>query len=672
MTKKDSLDDATLRSAFSKRGFAEPDLTVVVGGEEFQHHSVLFCLASEYFDKMLSADTKASHTRKIEFPHGDPKEWVRFCRYLDPRSTFTSSTYPVSEADAMELLPWFHRFGMTNLRHECDERLLTSSSSPKFLEADLEDVDHELSTMTDIRGWIETATTYEIPKTLDAVMKELKKAADAFPEILTEDILENIRPFWSTPAGIELWDVVKAMIPDDVKSCQDDAELQADKGLFKIVAKSCEVPAQIRTLKSKADFNAIVKIMTNYRYCPQIQQEGCAAFRDPIMQTAEAHILSAVEGGIEAIVSAMTTHTNVSMVQEHGCAALGNLICSDENCIMIAAKDGIEAIVSGLTAHKKVSKVQEWGCLALGNLARNPANCVSIAEKDGIEAIVKAMKKHSKNSGVQKEGCDALANLACNPTNKVSIAEKHGIEVIVNAMTAHINESTVQEQACLALGNLARNDANNSVSIAAKDGIEAIVSAMTAHTNVLMVQEQGCGVLGSLARNNDANRISIESNGGIEAIVSAMAAHSKNPEMQGSGCGTLGNLASNNDVNRVSIAAKGGIEAVVSAMTAHSDVSKVQVQGCGALGNLASNNDANCESIAAKDGIEAIVSAMTAHSDVSMLQQRGCLALFNLCFNASVFPMVAEKGGVAVLEQNPGNKHAETALTRLNSLNDAD
>jgi hypothetical protein len=63
---------------------------------------------------------------------------------------------------------------------------------------------------------------------------------------------------------------------------------------------------------------------------------------------------------------------------------------------------------------------------------------------------------------------------------------------------------------------------------------------------------------------------------------------------------------------------------------------------------------------------------MTAHSEESMLQQRGCLALFNLCFEESVAPMVGEKGGVAVLEQNPGNKHAETALTRLNSLNDAD
>jgi hypothetical protein len=94
----------------------------------------------------------------------------------------------VSEEDAKALLPWFHLFRMTNLLQECDERL--SISSPKFLDDDGDDdlndvVDHQRSTMMEIMVCAETATTYDLSKTLDAMMKELKKAVTGFPEVIT-------------------------------------------------------------------------------------------------------------------------------------------------------------------------------------------------------------------------------------------------------------------------------------------------------------------------------------------------------------------------------------------------------------------------------------------------------------------------------------------------------
>jgi hypothetical protein len=138
----------------------------------------------------------------IEFPDRDPEEWVRFCRYLKPRSLFTSNTLHVNEEDAKALFPWFHIFGMINLLQECDERLSLSYS--KFLEDDLNDGNHQRSTMTEILVWAETATTYGRSKTLDAMMKELKKGVNAFPEMITTEILENTSPFWSTTADTEL------------------------------------------------------------------------------------------------------------------------------------------------------------------------------------------------------------------------------------------------------------------------------------------------------------------------------------------------------------------------------------------------------------------------------------------------------------------------------------
>jgi hypothetical protein len=318
---------------YTRRRISEPDLTVVVGGREFLHHSVILCLASEYFDRMLSSDTRESRTGRIEFPDGDPETWVRFCHYLEPRSLFTANLFAVNEEDAKALLPWFHLFGMTNLLQECDERL--SISSPKFLDCDDDDndnnlndgVDQQLSTLTEIMVWAETATTYDLPKTLDAMMKELKKAVNDFPEIITTEILEDMRPFWSTTAGTELWDAVKAMLPDDVKSSHNDndAALKADKLLIELLAQSCKVPAQIRTLRSEADFNAIVNLMEKYRSCPRIQQNGCAAFQDRILRNHDHRQSSAVKDGIKAIVSAMTAHSRVSEIQDHGCSALANL-----------------------------------------------------------------------------------------------------------------------------------------------------------------------------------------------------------------------------------------------------------------------------------------------------------------------------------------------------------
>jgi hypothetical protein len=228
-------------------------LKVVVGGKEFWHYSAILCRASEYFDRMLSSDSRESRTGIIEFPDGDPEEWVRFCHYLEPRSLFTANTFPVSEEDAKDLLPWFHLFGMINLLQECDQRL--SISSPKFLDDHLNVVDHRRSTMTDILVWAGTATIYDLSDTLDVMMQELKKAVDSFPELITSEILEKMRPFWSLAASTEFWEAVKAILPDDVKSSHDDAALKIDQQLFDFVAQTCRVPAQIRTLKSEADFN---------------------------------------------------------------------------------------------------------------------------------------------------------------------------------------------------------------------------------------------------------------------------------------------------------------------------------------------------------------------------------------------------------------------------------
>jgi hypothetical protein len=56
---------------------------------------------------------------------------------------------------------------------------------------------------------------------------------------------------------------------------------------------------------------------------------------------------------------------------------------------------------------------------------------------------------------------------------------------------------------------------------------------------------------------------------------------------------------------------------------------------------------------------------MTAHSNVSEVQEYGCFVLFNLTFNEFAAVRIQLERSLAVLEQNPSNFDAETALYRI-------
>jgi hypothetical protein len=61
---------------------------------------------------------------------------------------------------------------------------------------------------------------------------------------------------------------------------------------------------------------------------------------------------------------------------------------------------------------------------------------------------------------------------------------------------------------------------------------------------------------------------------------------------------------------------------------------------------------------------------MTAPNTNSKVQECGCLALSNLTLNDSVAIMIQLEGGLAVLEQNPCNSYAVTALQRIRAVID--
>jgi len=122
-----------------------PDLVVAVGDtkEEFECFKLLLCLASDYFDAMLSNENgfRESQSSRIEFPHVSPQEWKLVYSFVNPQTMRHPQT-KITNDNVWTLIKLFHEFQMISLLKECDEFVSSSmttasiatmvSSLPKF------------------------------------------------------------------------------------------------------------------------------------------------------------------------------------------------------------------------------------------------------------------------------------------------------------------------------------------------------------------------------------------------------------------------------------------------------------------------------------------------------------------------------------------------------------
>lgn len=86
----------------------EPDVTIMVGGQEFLHYSQLLCNCSEYFDAMLCSNMKEAQTKIIKFQDKNPEEWNELSVFIDDP---VMAELNQENADD-RLLPWFSELRM--------------------------------------------------------------------------------------------------------------------------------------------------------------------------------------------------------------------------------------------------------------------------------------------------------------------------------------------------------------------------------------------------------------------------------------------------------------------------------------------------------------------------------------------------------------------------------
>jgi hypothetical protein len=111
----------TTVTAAKQLRIAEPDLEVVVGSEEnqqiFRYHSVILASYSDYIDTMLSSPMRERTTRRITFPDIEPSTWIKLMRSLETGGSRELN----ADADLLELLPFYDKYGFHGAIDMCDD-----------------------------------------------------------------------------------------------------------------------------------------------------------------------------------------------------------------------------------------------------------------------------------------------------------------------------------------------------------------------------------------------------------------------------------------------------------------------------------------------------------------------------------------------------------------------
>ena len=186
------LLDQTIEKCFATMRAVEPDVTVVVGGVEFQHYSTFLCCNSDYFDAMLSANMKEKAEKRIEFTNKDPEEWALFYSFIDPR---TCSTAKLTCENVDMLLPWFHEFAMEERLVECD------IFKSRRLEA------YEATNFALFANSVVMSKLFDLPRTsmlADHLIFEATEASLSNERKWNKNTIKELTPAWVVKG--ELWD----------------------------------------------------------------------------------------------------------------------------------------------------------------------------------------------------------------------------------------------------------------------------------------------------------------------------------------------------------------------------------------------------------------------------------------------------------------------------------
>jgi hypothetical protein len=200
--------------------FMEPDVIVNVGSKSFPHYSIVLCMASPYFDAMLSCDMKEKETMSIDLPGKNPDDWELLLPFLEARVSAQDVDLDMDKIP--RLLPLFHEFQMDSMIKECDDlcsaylKMGTRDEHPDDTPgfANSKDIFPFVELLATVHGQYLTKSTATLLTAMDNYF--LNKNSD----ILDEDLLMVLRPLFALHSV--LWNALAAHLPVKLVSKKED------------------------------------------------------------------------------------------------------------------------------------------------------------------------------------------------------------------------------------------------------------------------------------------------------------------------------------------------------------------------------------------------------------------------------------------------------------------
>lgn len=131
-----------------KTGFgADPDVVVVVGGQEFHEHSQILRSWSEFFDAAYRSGMKESQTGRFDFTDRNPEEWKLLTSLLSP-----FSKEKVTKDNYEKVLSWCGELLIPKGLEECDrviandvwDKILSKPDLQNMLDALSQSIENDL------------------------------------------------------------------------------------------------------------------------------------------------------------------------------------------------------------------------------------------------------------------------------------------------------------------------------------------------------------------------------------------------------------------------------------------------------------------------------------------------------------------------------------------------
>lgn len=210
------------------RSSEDPNITIVVGGKEFQEYSHSLRCWSDYFDRALSSGMKESDTHRFEFQDKDPQEWEWIVSLMAPLSSEKVTVEKLSVA-----LDWFDLLCCKAGLEICDKIMCADVLSEFKYYGEL--------AMKLVMDNLETTIKYNLKASKDACFKSVKEALTKNPILFTNSDLELIVSLMIEHAECrsEFMGPLKSNLPSSIS--EDQVQVLFDNGMLLAAVVNLEI-----------------------------------------------------------------------------------------------------------------------------------------------------------------------------------------------------------------------------------------------------------------------------------------------------------------------------------------------------------------------------------------------------------------------------------------------